>query len=173
MGAGYSEPLIHRGPFSKPITSSSFLGIPVTSYTMPLINPEDGSYMPTCASGPCVQYNYYRTMNSRGRMVTQSRCVRYGPPTRIPQQTNMFSFKPNSTRHSCGWTNPVNDSQYYVAYKVAPANIPLAPGKALYNNNKDTVKQYMYGKTITGGKNRLTRSKKTRSRKTSGSKNKN
>jgi len=155
MGAGYSEPLIHRGPFLKPSNSSSFLGIPVTNYTMPLINPEDGSYMPTCASGPCVQYTYYPTMNSHGRMVTHSRCVRYGPPTRIPQQTNVFSFKPDTPRHSCGWSNPVNDSEYFVAYKTAP--------------EQPVVKQYLYGRSINGGK---TRSKKARSR-SSVNKNKN
>ena len=115
MGSGYSQPLSHKGPYQKPAVTSSFLGIPMTNYTMPLINPEDGSYMPTCSPGPCVQY-VYTPYFDRGVMRQRSQCVRYGPPTRIPQQTNMFSLQPGSPRHSCGWSNPDNNSQYYVAY---------------------------------------------------------
>jgi len=152
MGSGYSQ-LVHHGPFQKPPTESSFLGIPVRSYKMPLINPEDGSYMPTCALGPCVQYIYRPYYDSRGVMRQNSQCVRYGPPTRIPQQTNMFSYQPGSPRHSCGWSNPNNDSQYYVAYNPGqqiPAQMPVA--------------QYQYGMPVRGGLK--TRNKKKRNNKT-------
>ena len=116
---------------------------------MPLTNPEDGSYMPTCALGPCVQYIYRPYYDSRGVMRQNSQCVRYGPPTRIPQQTNMFSYQPGSPRHSCGWSSTDNNSQYYVAYN--PGHQIQAP-------------QYQYGMPVRGGLK--TRNKKKRSNKT-------
>ena len=150
MGSGYSQ-LTHRGSFQKPATETSFLGMPVRNYTMPLINPEDGSYMPTCALGPCVQYVYRPYYDSRGIMRQSSQCVRHGPPTRIPQQTNMFSYQPGSPRHSCGWSSPDNNSQYYVSYNPSQARqIPTA--------------QYQYGVPVRGGLK--TRHKKKRSNKT-------
>jgi hypothetical protein len=159
MGSGYSQ-LTHHGPFQKPATETSFLGMPVRNYTMPLINPEDGSYMPTCALGPCVQYVYRPYYDSRGRMSRSSQCVRYGPPTRIPQQTNMFSYQPGSPRHSCGWSNPNNNSQYYVAYNPGHQQVRLpAP---IQHQMPGTV--YQYGVPVRGGLK--TRNKKKRSNKT-------
>jgi hypothetical protein len=154
MGSGYSQ-LIHHGPFQKPATESSFLGMPIRSYKMPLINPEDGSYMPTCALGPCVQYIYRPYYDSRGVMRQSSQCVRYGPPTRIPQQTNLFSYQPGSPRHSCGWSNPNNDSQYYVSYN--PGQPTAAPIQA-------PIQSYQYGVPVRGGLK--TRNKKKRNNKT-------
>jgi hypothetical protein len=155
MGSGYSQ-LTHRGPFQKPSTGSSFLGMPIQNYTMPLINPEDGSYMPTCALGPCAQY-VYRPYYDRGMMRQRAHCVRYGPPTRIPQQTNMFSYQPGSPRHSCGWASPDNNSQYYVAYN---------PGhqQQVRSIAQIPAPQYQYGVPVRGGLK--TRNKKKRNNKT-------
>ena len=190
MGGTYSEPLVHHGPFIKPSTTSSFLGMPITNYTMPLVNPEDGSYMPTCAQGPCTQYTYIPYMNSRGRMSTRAQCVQYGPPTRIPQQTNTFSLKPSLARHSCGWANPNNSSQYYVAYSAAqqPIQQPIQQQQVQQPIQQQQVQQpiqqqpiqqqqmepvpyaeypvqkFQYGKSIPGGK--TNKSKKTGSNKT-------
>ena len=160
MGSTYSQPLTHKGPFRKPTRESSFLGIPVTNYTMPLVNPEDGSYMPTCAPGPCVQY-VYQPYFDRGVMRQRSHCVRYGPPTRIPQQTNMFSLQPGNPRHSCGWSDPSNDSQYYVAYNPQ-SPIPQPPPNFLANKGPE----YQYGKTFTGGLKRGKKKKTLKNRRT-------
>jgi hypothetical protein len=65
----------------------------------------------------------------------------------------MFSYQPGSPRHSCGWSNPNNDSQYYVAYNPGqqiPAQMPVA--------------QYQYGMPVIGGLK--TRNKKKRGNKT-------
>ena len=113
-----SIPLMRTGPY-KQKQVETLLG---KSYQIPPTNPEDNSYMPTCASGPCAEYSYGDDLIGE-QLKT---CKRYSEPTAIPQKTNLLNFEPLKNRTSCGYnTNPVGlfsseEPTYYVYWDHKP-----------------------------------------------------
>ena len=113
-----SIPLRRTGPYRQKEVNG-FFG---KTTGIPDVNPEDGSYMPTCASGPCAQYSY--SYGPQGE--PQSTCVRYSEPTTIPHKTNFFNSAKNKNRTSCGYNaNPVGlfsgaEPTYYVYWEDQP-----------------------------------------------------
>jgi len=113
-----SIPLRRTGPY-KQTEVEGFLG---KSRNIPSTNPENSSYMPKCASGPCAQYSYSYGPNGE----RQETCIRYLEPTVVPKKTNFFNAEPEKNRTSCGYNaNPVGifsseEPTYYVYWEDKP-----------------------------------------------------
>jgi hypothetical protein len=151
-------PLKRTGPF-KQIQSEGFFG---KSYAIPDKNPENASYMPECASGPCAQYSY--SYGPKGER--QETCVRYLEPTRVPEKTNFFNAEPEKNRTSCGYnSNPVglfssNEPTYYVYHKEMPIG-----GKNKSIKGRKDIKNRKGSKTIKnmrGGNGKKSRQSQSR-----------
>jgi hypothetical protein len=111
--------LRRTGPYKQKETAGLF---GMKGHNIPEVNPDDGSYMPKCAQGPCLQYSY--STNSQGQKTET--CERYGEPTRVPEKTNLFDPHSDKDRTSCGFnSSPVglfssNAPTYYVYWKDKP-----------------------------------------------------
>lgn len=103
-------PLEKSGPYSQ-VESAGILG---KSYAIPTVNPDDGSYMPECVQGNCVEYDTV-TRNDGTR-----NCLKYGEPHTIQEST----FLDTKERHSCGYDlTPValmssDKPSYYVYWQA-------------------------------------------------------
>lgn len=111
--------LRRTGPY-KQKESAGLFGM--KGHAIPEVNPDDGSYMPQCAQGPCI--NSRTSTNSQGHE-TQT-CEQYAEPIRVPEKTNLFASHGDKERTSCAYdTNPVglftsDAPTYYVYWKEKP-----------------------------------------------------
>ena len=148
MFAESQTPLPKTGPYAQKKVAGMF----GETYNLPKVNPDDGSFMPKCAPGPCAEYSYsYDQQGSR-----QSTCMRYGEPTRIPQKTNFFAENAEKNRTSCAYNlHPVgffsSEEPTYYVYKNAPIK------ESTFTN----------ANSIVGGKKRNARRKTKRSKRRS------
>jgi hypothetical protein len=103
-------PLEKSGPYNQ-VESAGMLG---KAYSIPTVNPDDGSYMPECAQGNCLRYD------TAVRNDGTRECLVYGEPHTI-QASTLFDTK---ERHSCGYDlTPValmssDKPSYYVYWQA-------------------------------------------------------
>jgi len=142
-------PLRKTGPYAQKETEGMF----GKTYELPKVNPNDGSFMPKCAPGPCAEYSYH--YDQKGNR--QSTCIRFAEPTRVPQKENWFAESPEKNRKSC-------------AYNAQPVGLFSSnrPTYSVYWNDKGAeIKESKFtNNSIIGGKKRNTRRKVLKRRST-------
>ena len=143
-----TTPLRKTGPYAQKETEGMF----GKSYELPKVNPNDGSFMPTCAPGPCSEYSYH--YDSKGNR--QSTCIRFAEPSRVPKKENWFAESPDQNRKSC-------------AYNAQPVGL-FSSNKPTYyvywDSNGAEIKESKFTNTKSGGKKRNTRKKMLKRRST-------
>jgi len=82
-------PLESSGPYDQ-IESAGMMG---KAYSIPTVNPVDGSYMPVCAQGNCIKHDTIKRNDGKYE------CLKYGQPSEIPPSNLLDSAE----RHSCGF----------------------------------------------------------------------